>query len=354
MLNNLLTIMIAAAGGALFYLLGIPIPWMLGSLTVVLAWKSTVGKGMELRPEIRNGAQIILGLVMGKSFTREAAWRVAEQLPAIVISTVSTILFSLLMAYLIYKFCRVSLPSAILGSIPGGLSQMVLLCEEVEDAETTIVTIMQTIRLLLVVFMVPFVVQKGLAGHVQAVAASRAGLANVNPSYIYLAIFLALAVLGALAATRLKLPTSYLVGPVLITAFLILLGLPSPQVPRWLIVTAQVIMGTFMGLRFQLQPGLRRLFLLAVASNIIIILFTFGIGYLLTLLHGQSLMTSFLSMAPGGMSEMGIAAVAVGADLALVTSYQLFRILFILLVVPHLLRRLFKRISRANVNFQEH
>lgn len=40
------------------------------------------------------------------------------------------------------------------------------------------------------------------------------------------------------------------------------------------------------------------------------------------------LLTAFIALAPGGMDQMGILAREAHADLAVVTSYQMFRIFF--------------------------
>jgi len=48
--------------------------------------------------------------------------------------------------------------------------------------------------------------------------------------------------------------------------------------------------------------------------------------------------TGLLSLAPGGMDQMGIIANEIHADLSIVAGYQLFRMFFILFVVPPLLR----------------
>ncbi|AKM18823.1 Putative ammonia monooxygenase [Geobacillus sp. 12AMOR1] len=53
------------------------------------------------------------------------------------------------------------------------------------------------------------------------------------------------------------------------------------------------------------------------------------------------LLTAFIALAPGGMDQMGILAREAHADLAVVTSYQMFRIFFILLVVPPVLKKWF-------------
>jgi uncharacterized protein len=57
-----------------------------------------------------------------------------------------------------------------------------------------------------------------------------------------------------------------------------------------------------------------------------------GIAYIFTRLTSITLVTAFLSMAPGGISEMGLTATIVNANLSTVVSYQLFRLLFVLLV----------------------
>ncbi|MCZ8520734.1 AbrB family transcriptional regulator [Paenibacillus mucilaginosus] len=53
--------------------------------------------------------------------------------------------------------------------------------------------------------------------------------------------------------------------------------------------------------------------------------------------------TAFLSTSPGGMTEMGVTASLIGADVTLVVAFQMFRILFILFAVPYLLRWGFRR-----------
>ncbi|MNJ71711.1 putative ammonia monooxygenase [compost metagenome] len=49
------------------------------------------------------------------------------------------------------------------------------------------------------------------------------------------------------------------------------------------------------------------------------------------------------------MDQMGIIAHEINGDISIVTSYQLFRILFILLFVPPLLKMLFKAVERHQV-----
>jgi uncharacterized protein len=81
----------------------------------------------------------------------------------------------------------------------------------------------------------------------------------------------------------------------------------------------------------------------AVGGSVALVAFTYLVGFVLTLVTPASLLTAFLSTAPGGLTEMGIIAITLGADMAFVLSYQLFRVFSILLVAPLFLRRRFKR-----------
>ena len=60
-----------------------------------------------------------------------------------------------------------------------------------------------------------------------------------------------------------------------------------------------------------------------------------GMGVAVSALTGETFATSFLSTAPGGLTEMGITALTVGANISTMTAYQLTRLLFIMLVFPY-------------------
>jgi len=58
--------------------------------------------------------------------------------------------------------------------------------------------------------------------------------------------------------------------------------------------------------------------------------------------------TALLSLAPGGMDQMGVIAHSIGADLSIVSGYQLFRTFFIFFAIPSLLRLLFNYTDRRS------
>ncbi|MEA4833592.1 MAG: AbrB family transcriptional regulator [Anaeromusa sp.] len=337
--------LIATCGGFLFFWLNMPLPWTLGPLAAVLLWRALLHRPAAWPIQVRNGGMLFLGYAMGAPFTPHTAQAILQQLPAICLSTVLVIAISLWMASVTARYTDISLSSAFLGSTPGGLTQMTALSEEMPHTDPGVVTFLQTFRLLATVFTVPFLVLHGLADHVDVVGVVLSGSAE-ELLIAYLPP-LGLAIGGMLIATKLHLPTPQLLGPILGTAIWSLQGYTTPPLPSELLKAAQWCVGTYMGLNIPLValPSWKRLVPLTALSVALLLTATLGIGLVLSNLHGYSLATAFIATAPGGMAEMGLTAMMVHADLSIIISYQLFRLLFILLVIPPFFQWYFRRKS---------
>lgn len=322
-----------------------PLPWTLGPLAAIILWNIKGTSRIYWPAAIRNAALVVLGYTMGSPFTPEAGRQIVEQLPSMMLATFFTILVSMLFGYITYRQTNISLESSLIGSIPGGLSQMVVLAEEVSNADIGVVTFMQTVRLLSVVFVVPFLVLHGLAGAThEAVNGSNqfTGLSEHSQTII---LFLLVNVVGAFAAHKTKLPTPFMLGPVLCTAGMVLSGIPAPKLPMELINAAQLCVGAYMGISIK-KESLNRctaIFPYVLLGALGVLVCSLFIGWLLAFLHPIALITGFLSTSPGGMNEMGLTAMMVHADISMVIAYQIFRLLFILLFIPPILRWLLSR-----------
>jgi membrane AbrB-like protein len=342
--NLLSTGLIAIPGGFIFEFLHIPLPWMLGPMTAVLVYHA-IGKGARWPIQLRNAGLIVIGYSMGRAVTIETARQILVNLPTMTAVTLLTVLFCAGMGYITHRRTGISLASGILGNMPGGLSQMVLLCDEIADADVTVVTFIQMSRVMTVVFIVPFIAAYGIArlpGGPQVLPAGE------TLAYSFAAILPALLIapLGAWLASRLKLPMPFLLGPLFATAAAVLFfGSPAPPVPRPLMHTAQLFFGISLGIVITPESlrQLGRVFPYAVGGSAALVAFTYLLGFGLTLITPADLLTTFLSTSPGGVTEMGIVALALSADVTFVLAFHLFRLFSIMLMVPPLLRRQFRR-----------
>lgn len=337
------TLLVALVGGSLFSYFHTPLPWMLGSLATVLLW-SWLGKRKVRWPvHFANMGQIIIGYTIGRTFTQETCQQILNQLPTMLLVTVVTVLFSLMMGYVAHKKTGITIETGLIGSIPGGLSQVAVLCREVPGTDITVVTLMQTARLLSVVFVVPFLAVHGLAGYGGVVPIIQTATVEAVAAYLSLSQILMIAcfvILSAIIAWKLCMPTPFLLGAVVGAAGISLYGLSVSPMPQIYLDGAQLCIGAYTGARIQLGDlqNWRRVLPYTMLGVMGLLLCSFVIGASLMRIYHITLVTAFLSTAPGGMAEMGLTAMLLHADLSVIVAFQLFRLLFILLILPPILK----------------
>ncbi len=162
-------------------------------------------------------------------------------------------------------------------------------------------------------------------------------------------LIIILTLLGAKFIARF-LPGSRLMGPVFTIGAYNVLGGSLSLSPLWDILFS-VLLGIFFGLRIDKKLILN---FKEILLPLIILIFWY-IG--LTLLNGTILqelssfdrVTSFLSVIPGGLGEVSLMAIDMKADLMTVTSFQVMRMLTIIVMIPFLVKRYAeKRTSKAD------
>jgi membrane AbrB-like protein len=347
----LLTCAVSLIGGTLFTILHTPIPWLLGPVTATLIGAKVFKLPLWWSPAVRDTGIGIVGYSIGLTLTLDTLVQTAYQLPSMLLMTVILISFCVLVAYLFYKLTDVDFPTLMTGSIPGGLTQMVVLADEVKGVDVTIVTFMQVTRLIMITFCVPFLLFSPVYGGaeaavaVEAVRQSSAAWSGLFPGVF---IFVPICVVCAWASKKIGLPTAVMLGPLIGTAAAQIVGLKGPALPDGLLNASQFMIGTYIGLLLHPEnlKNKTKTIIMAVTGGSILILGTMGLAKWLEAVHHVSPATAFLSMAPGGMDQMGIMAHEVGADLLFVSGYQLFRVLFIYFVVAGALKFGFQWYSR--------
>ena len=351
--NQLLEALLCGlAGGAIFSWIGLPLAWMLGPLTAVILWNLLTKRTLYWPKSFKNGGQMLLGYSMGLSFTAESAAQIAGQLPSMTVSTVLMVIFGLGIAYLASKVTGINAPSAVMGTTPGGLSQMTMLSEEIRGADPTIVTFMQTIRMLAVTFMVPMLTTyafAGGAGSGLSATAVEAEQAVSGGGLMHLGMTVVAVLAGTALALRLRFPTPWILGPLITAAILTVSGFAAPHLPPILMIAAQLLMGVYLGLsiRLDMLKDWKKLLPFSLVSGALMVGFALLLAYILHLIHPMSMATAFLCIAPGGLPEMGVTAHEIRADVSMVAAYQLFRVFFILFLVPLFLRFAFGRRDTA-------
>ncbi|GGG51850.1 AbrB family transcriptional regulator [Paenibacillus radicis (ex Gao et al. 2016)] len=344
----LVTCVIAVLGGFFFQLIHMPIPWLLGSMVFVLIG-SKLWRGISFYwpAQIRNTGMIIIGYTLGLSFTASTLVQIGQQLPTMILFTALLLLCAGGIAFVVSKISGIPYPTILMGSIPGGLSQMVSLAEEMKSIDLTVVTFLQVSRLIMIMFSVPLLIFSPLfhvTGSHSAAISDAAGASGYAALFPHIWLFAAVCILLAVVGQKIKFPTAFLLGPMIGTILLNLSGYEGHSLPPLVLEFSQLMMGSYIGLLLKPEnlKNKVKIVLLALLNGVALIGCSIILSLLLEQLHDITLATSFLSLSPGGMDQMAFIAKEVNGDLSVITSYQLFRTLFIFFAVPPLLRLIFR------------
>lgn len=346
----IITVITAGIGGALFMLLHIPVPWLLGPMVAMVIGTNVINYQFAWHWKIRNLGMVIIGYTIGLSMTTTALREMARQLPSMLFMTVLLLLLCGGIAYVISKISDHDFSTSLLASMPGGLTQVIILAEETKGVNLAVVTVTQLIRLMLIIISMPLIVMLPFFKENTEVSSmseplSKAASVSLFPNIF---IFILVGIVLTFITVKINFPTAYLIGPMLSVIILQLIGVEGPELSPILINGSQLMIGTHVGLMLKTDqlPGKIRTVGLALTSGVLLLVVGVLLSFLLALLQPVSSATSLLSMAPGGMDQMGLIAHEIGADLSIVSGYQLFRTFFIFFAVPPLIRYIFTVLER--------
>ncbi|MFZ3587759.1 AbrB family transcriptional regulator [Bacillus sp. DJP31] len=338
------TLIVGFVGGLIFTFLHLPLAWMLGSLLSTVFWRLRMKRDVLILPSMRNGALIIIGYLLGISFTYDTLLQMGKMLPAMFTTTLLLIGFSIIISIFLAKFTGITFKTALIGMMPGGFSQMVILGEELGDVDITSITLFQLIRLLSVIYLVPAIVRIDWFAEV----GDRFSMLQTPlpaSSMFEVILFVIVTLCSSYLAVKIKLPTPYLLGPIFGCAIFVIAGFTPFTLPEIVLIASQLFLGIHIGIMVDPNKLINwKVFGVgAISASILLIFSTIAIAGLLLWLFPISLGTAFLSAAPGGIAEMGLTAQAIGADLSIVTGFQMFRIFFILFLVPPMVLWVYRR-----------
>ena len=327
--------------GLLLFFFRIPIPFMLSGIIAASILKFFVWTDLRWPVSWRNAGLMVAGYGIGRDFTQDTLVRMSEQLAGVFGASFVAIGISLLVAWVTYKYTFANLLSCVMGMLPGGLNQMMLMADEDPRVDANVVVVQQTIRLFGVVITVPFLVIHLLG----ATVASRGLLSHPggNEGLPWLLLF-PIAGAGLYLAKKFKVPTAALIGPIMATAiFSVVFHAELQKAPPILMNIAQMNIGLYMGCMLDKERLYRTRILLpyAVIGTLLIIGGSVAMAELLSRYYGIPLVTSFLAMAPGGVAEMCLTGMSMGADVSLILTYQIVRLLMMNLTVPFFINRYF-------------
>ncbi|WP_010142093.1 AbrB family transcriptional regulator [Oceanicola sp. S124] len=329
-------------GGLAAHLIGLPLPYMLGSLFAVAL---TAGLLPGILPEnykFPEGFRSLFIAIIGTTIGAQITWEIVGNLPRMLPSILALTLFVPLTQAVNYQIFRriggYDRATAFYAGAPGGLIDSIV-SGEAAGADVRILAVQQFLRIIVVVSLLPV----GLSLWYGHPVGSSAGMSmsGGNVGLEHLPEVLGAAVLGLLIFRRLHIPASQLIGPLICSAVLTLSGLAVIEAPGWVVSGCQVIIGTSLGTRFIGVEWGRLLRATWLSALSVAVMLAIGLTLALSVapLTGQHTDVLVISFAPGGVTEMALVALSLNTNPAVVTMHHLYRIVLTVLCLGFVSKR---------------
>jgi uncharacterized protein len=260
-----------------------------------------------------------------------------QQWPLFLAGVCSVLLISTSLGALLARWKVLPGTTAVWGSTPGAATVMVLMSEGF-GGDPRLVAYMQFLRVMLVALVASVVARLWVApGSLERAAIVWFPAVAAGPLWETVA----LAVFGAIAGAKSRIPAGALLVPLLAGIALSCTRLMTITLPPWLMAGCYALVGWSIGLRFSREIVIyaARVFPKIAASTLTLIALCGGLAILLHLFVGTDPLTAYLATSPGGADSVAIiAASSSHVDVPFVMAMQMARFIFVLLVGPALAR----------------
>ena len=333
-LRQLVLFVIAAVVGYVFYSLNIPIPFMFAALLVGVAAAELRHPWNNWPIRNRNFGLMTVGYAIASNITLAACKDFVNQLGMIVLTTIFMIVVGVFIAWVMAKIWHEDFMSCVLGMMPGGMSLVMVIVQEDKRYDPNVVMVMQIMRYFGVVFTLPFLVISLFDAHVMNV---------VRPDVVgalHWLWFLPLSLAGVGFFLKFHIPIPWLLGPVIPTALCSIYYQQVGYLPTLLLWSAQILVGVSMGMMLDLGRVWRakRLLPPIIMGTAFLIFASYFAARVIEAWYGVDMITGFLAMSPGGISEMNIAGLSMGAHTPTILAYQLLRVFAISWTIPVIIK----------------
>lgn len=324
----------AVAATAAFTALGLPSPALFGGLLAGLVRALGVPGRVAVPGVAMTAGQATIGVAMGSLIDLETLRVVAANWLPVLLVTVATLALSLGAGLLLRLQRGISPVTGAFAMIAGGASGIIVMARDL-GADARMVAVLQYLRVLLIVVLMPVV---ATVAYAPSSGGSAPRVLDDGPGWPAGLLFtVGCAVVGLVVGRLVRLPVAALLGPLVAAAAVDLAELGTgAEVPAPVQSAAFLVIGLQVGVSFTRASlaTIGRALPLALAVILGLILASAGLGAVLSAATGASALDGYLATTPGGLYAVLATASNIGADVTFVLSVQVLRLFVMLLSAP--------------------
>ncbi|MEM9318383.1 MAG: AbrB family transcriptional regulator [Pseudomonadota bacterium] len=322
--------LISGVGVAIFMVLDLPLPWLLGPIFASLIAGLA---GLELRgiKAVNEGMRAVLGVAIGASLTLGVVLSMPAMWPTLLMIPLLIFLSGVIGVPYFQRLWGFDFATSYYSAMPGGLQDMLVFGEEA-GGDVRALSLIHATRVLLIVSILPFI----LDGFWEVDLSNPPGVPARTIAPSQLALMVVAGLLGWRVAKAVGLFGASILGPMIAAAILSMTGLLQHRPPAEVIWAAQFFIGMTVGAKYSGVTGAEvRRDVVAAFGFCLVLLVLAAIFTEATILLGLAPpLDALLAFAPGGQAEMTILALIAGADLAFVITHHILRIVVVIIGAP--------------------
>lgn len=325
----MLALFLGGAGGTLFNLVDLPLAWMLGAM-VTTALASIAGVKLSIPRGLRDPWITILGVMLGSNFSADTFHSLLDWIPSIIALPVYVVALSFVGRTYLRRIAGFEPQTAYFASAPGGLAEMILIGDHY-GGDMRRIALMHSTRVFLVVILLPLSLSLFVSDLVLMPSIGR-----VAPTARELVVLITCAICGFWIARRVGLPAPQMLGPMILSALAHLVGWVEAAPPIAFIAGAQIVMGSSLGARFSGIQVHEILHAVVVCFGLTTILLSLSatLAWVMSQMVAMPFIVLLIAFSPGGVAEMGLVALAIGADPTFVACIHILRIALVIVLAP--------------------
>ena len=330
-----LTLACAFAIGMLLDKLRMPGGMMVGAVIGACALGVLTGQASMPAPA-KTAAQIIAGAFIGSGIKREDVHEMRTIVKPALILLPCLLTINVISGLLIHAVSDLDMITCLMCCVPGGISDIPMIAADL-GADTSVVVVMQFIRLVMGIGAFPLMIGMVTGGSEEKTEAIKA---KAKPKFDPVAVLLTIAVaaVSGLIGKASPMPSGTM-GFATIGSIVFAYFYPKAQLPKPIRKCAQLLSGAYVGASIGMDQ-LKTLLTLGIPVVILIGMYTAGcfvIGWVLFKTDCFTRREGMLAATPAGASDMALISADLGVQNAKLIVLQVLRLIAVVLCFPSIL-----------------
>ena len=332
--NFLIVILISVPSAIVADFFNIPLAWMIGPM---IATSLVALKGFQvLMPKLAlSSILIILGLHIGNYIDQNLLTQMVNWIWTTVIMFFYIVISILIVSKYLQKFSGYKEKTSIFSAAPGALGPLMILAEY-EKSDLSQVATAHLIRLIIIITVFPFIIIS--LSPTASLELEKFDYMSQNHWDLVLLIMASLVFIFFF--DKAKVPAALLSGTLVASGLLQIFDIASYKLPDASINFCLLILGASVGCRFANKTfkEVANNSFHGLVATILLVLLGLVAAYIATFFVDTNFLSLILSFCPGGIYEVAVIAIAFDLEPDFVAFHHIIRLLFILFIVPVILR----------------